>query len=109
MTRVRLNFSQFIRFKLFAFLSIFDPQSGNLVYVYRDKKDKLKKAVLDPEVVDDKNRTLRNTQQLIEEAKEKKDYASMSLLIDFYMSELDGKFNTLAKTQGKTDSKLFME
>lgn len=87
----------------------FDPQSGNLVYVYRDKKDKLKKAVLDPEVVDDKNRTLRNTQQLIEEAKEKKDYASMSLLIDFYMSELDGKFNTLAKTQGKTDSKLFME
>ena len=67
------------------------------------------RAVLDPEVVDDKNRTLRNTQQLIEEAKEKKDYASMSLLIDFYMSELDGKFNTLAKTQGKTDSKLFME
>lgn len=87
----------------------FDPQSGNLVYVYRDKKDKLKKAVLDPEVVDDKNRTLSQTQQLIEEAKEKKDYASMSLLIDFYMSELDGKFNTLAKTQGKTDSKLFME
>ena len=87
----------------------FDPQSGNLVYVYRDKKDKLKKAVLDPEVVDDKNRTLSQTQQLIEKAKQDKDYAGMSLLIDFYMSELDGKFNTLAKTQGKTDSKLFME
>jgi len=87
----------------------FDPQSGNLVYVYRDKKDKLKKAVLDPEVVDDKNRTLSQTQQLIEKAKQDKDYTSMSLLIDFYMSELDGKFNTLAKTQGKTDSKLFIE
>lgn len=84
----------------------FDPQSGNLVYVYRDKKDKLKKAVLDPEVVDDKDRTLASIQSDIARANELKRYDLMSEFIADYMSYLDGKFTSLAKGQSTTDSKL---
>lgn len=84
----------------------YDPMNNALVYIYRDSDNKLNKALLDPEVVDDKNRTLHSIQVNIDRAKAAKDYGSMNSLIDLYMQELDSKFNTLAKIQSSTDSKL---
>lgn len=85
---------------------VYDPMGSALTYKYTDEDGKIKTALLDPEVLDDKSRTLKSIQSNIELAKQAKDYDNMSVFIDQYMTYLDGKFNTLAKVQGNTDSKL---
>lgn len=87
-----------------AFIS-YDANVG-VIYNYKDKKGKIKSAVLSTEVLDDSNRTLSRVQKDIDRAMGNGDYTLASKLIDHYMRILDGRFNTKAKIQSNTDSKL---
>lgn len=82
-----------------------DPETNSLIYSYVDNGES-KRVIVDPEVLDDKDRTLKSLHDKINEDKKNKDYKSLNFHVMQYMGFLDGRFNTQAKVQGKTDAKL---
>lgn len=82
-----------------------DPETNSLIYSYVDNGES-KRVIVDPEVLDDKDRTLKSLHDKINKDKKNKDYKSLNFHVMQYMGFLDGRFNTQAKVQGKTDAKL---
>lgn len=84
----------------------FDPNINKVIYNYTDKDNKIKSLVVDTEVLDDPGRTLYSIQNNIDKAKKNSDPIDMNRYVNQLMGMLDGKFNTLAKVQSNTDSKI---
>ena len=84
----------------------YDPSINKILYTYEDVNKNIKTAVIDTEVLDDKDRSLYKIQKAVEKAKEEGSPEELNMFIHTLMLRLDGKFNTLAPIQSTTDSKL---
>lgn len=84
----------------------YDPAINKILYTYEDVDKNIKTAVIDTEVLDDKDRSLYKIQKAVEKAKEEGSPEELNMFIHTLMLRLDGKFNTLAPIQSTTDSKL---
>lgn len=84
---------------------IYDPKAG-ILFKTMDKDGEPKSYLLDLEVLDDPNRTLRKTMREVDKALESKEYTYANANIEMLMMQLDAKFNTQAKVQSNTDAKL---
>lgn len=82
----------------------YDPNINKIIYTYKDKDANLKRAVIDTEVLDDKDRSLATIQKNIDIAKKNKDYENFNIFVDQFMKRMDAKFNTMAKIQSNTDA-----
>lgn len=82
----------------------YDPEVGLIINATKDGKTKA--AVIDPELIDDASRTVAGHMQDINVLLENGYDLEAQKYIESMMNYIYGKFNTLAKRQSNTDSKL---
>ena len=83
----------------------YDPEVG-LIINATNKDGKTKSAVIDPELIDDADRNVANIMHNINKYLEYGYDQQAKAEINKMMNYIYGKFNTLAKRQSNTDSKL---
>lgn len=81
----------------------YDPEVGIILNTVKDNK--VKQAVIDPELIDDSDRTLKDMMDSVNVLLDNGHDVEASNKIKDIMNYLYGKFNTLAKRQSNTDSK----
>lgn len=82
----------------------YDPEVGIILNTVKDNK--VKQAVIDPELIDDADRTLKNMIDSVNVLLDNGHDVEASNKIKDIMNYIYGKFNTLAKRQSNTDSKI---
>lgn len=82
----------------------YDPEVGIILNTVKDNK--VKQAVIDPELIDDADRTLKNMMDSVNVLLDNGHDVEASNKIKDIMNYIYGKFNTLAKRQSNTDSKI---
>ena len=82
----------------------YDPEVGLIINATKDGKTK--SAVIDPELIDDADRNVANIMHNINKYLEYGYDQQAQAEINNMMNYIYGKFNTLAKRQSNTDSKL---
>lgn len=82
----------------------FDPEVGFILNTVGSKGE-VKSMVLDPEIIDDSDRNVKNYMNNIEVLLSIGNSKLASEEIESLMNYLDGKFNTLVKRQSNTSSK----
>lgn len=81
----------------------YDPEIG--LILNSTKENKVKQAVIDPELIDDADRTLKNMMDSVNVLLDNGHDVEASNKIKDIMNYIYGKFNTLAKRESNTDSK----
>lgn len=81
----------------------YDPEIG--LILNSTKENKVKQAVIDPELIDDADRTLKNMMDSVNVLLDNWHHVEASNKIKDIMNYIYGKFNTLAKRESNTDSK----
>lgn len=81
----------------------YDPEIG--LILNSTKENKVKQAVIDPELIDDADRTLKNMMDSVNVLLDNGHHVEASNKIKDIMNYIYGKFNTLAKRESNTDSK----
>lgn len=81
----------------------YDPEVGIILNTVKDNK--VKQAVIDPELIDDADRTLKNMMDSVNVLLDNGHDVEASNKIKDIMNYIYGKFNTLAKRESNTDSK----
>lgn len=82
----------------------YDPEIG--LILNSTKENKVKQAVIDTELIDDADRTLKNMMDSVNVLLDNGHDVEASNKIKDIMNYIYGKFNTLAKRQSNTDSKI---
>ena len=82
----------------------YDPEVGLIINATKDGKTK--SAVIDPELIDDEDRNVSGYMKNINVLLENGYDVEAQKYIETMMNYIYGKFNTLAKRQSNTDSKL---
>ena len=81
----------------------YDPEIG--LILNSTKENNVKQAVIDPELIDDADRTLKNMMDSVNVLLDNGHHVEASNKIKDIMNYIYGKFNTLAKRESNTDSK----
>jgi hypothetical protein len=82
----------------------YDPEIG--LILNSTKENKVKQAVIDTELIDDADRTLKDMMDSVNVLLDNGHDVEASNKIKDIMNYLYGKFNTLTKRQSNTDSKI---